>query len=236
MNRIKNIISNISSFTIPFMSTFIWNINTFVLYCEKKMNHLYNSNGFVKRTTDHYTNFKQKLTTFFDYSLKEPKQMRWTGIYHINNNILITHFNTKKIENLDDFHKLNEDYNSTLLSIERKNYCVISRFDDSYLVYYSEYKNNGELCPSDNQILSVFYKHPQLSDSIQIDIPAGMIIVGNELFNKAFVLRCLKTINKKIVFDNNYTIHVMDFNINEYIIRYNQYLEIGKNDFTVKSI
>jgi hypothetical protein len=78
MNRIKNIISNISSFTIPFMSTFIWNVSTFVLYCEKKMNHLYNSNGFVKRTTDYYTNFKQKLTTFFDYSLKEPKQMRWT--------------------------------------------------------------------------------------------------------------------------------------------------------------
>ena len=237
MNIIKNIISYISSFIIPLMSSFIWNFNSFVLACEKKIDEMYNSNGVFRKTSDSYTEFKKRVTTYFDYSLKEPDLTRWTGFYHIHkNNQLKAIFNTNPCENLEDFHALNTGYNSNLLLIERKNACIISRFDDYYRVYHSEYRNNGELKQSNNQFLSVFYNHPQLSDSIQINIPDGMIIVGNELFNKAFVLRSLKTINPKIIFDDNYTIHVMDMNINEHIIRYNQYLHIDEDDFSVKLI
>ena len=60
MNIIKNIISNISSFIIPFMSSFIWNFNTFVLACEKKIDEMYNSNGVFVKQVIHTQSLKKE--------------------------------------------------------------------------------------------------------------------------------------------------------------------------------
>jgi len=88
--------------------------------------------------------------------------------------------------------------------------------------------------PSEFQILNTFYKHPEMHDSIQLNVPSEMMIVGNELFSSAFVRRCLEYQHPFFVFDANYTLEIVDSNINIHTLTSTNYLCLEKTGASVK--
>ena len=83
--------------------------------------------------------------------------------------------------------------------------------------------------------LNIEYRHPRMGDiGIELTIPKQLMIVGNELFSPAFLYRWLKYFSSvPFVFDNTYCVYLMDDNVNQHILRYGDYIVLGKTDIEV---
>jgi hypothetical protein len=104
----------------------------------------------------------------------------------------------------------------------------ILNFDDVYL---------EKLQPSTVRFLSIEYSHPKMAYSIPLELPKEMMYVGNHLFSPAFVARMLHYIVGKdhFVFDMDYTIKIMDKNLQYFELTYYQYLYLDKTMYEVKT-
>jgi len=85
------------------------------------------------------------------------------------------------------------------------------------------------------RILNAEYIHPKMPNSLRIEVPREWLCVGNQLFSPVFVRRCLEYQhgNKQFVFDLDYSIRLIDGEINEFEISSNQYLQIGASNGAV---
>ena len=72
-----------------------------------------------------------------------------------------------------------------------------------------------------------------MEDNIQLNNSPNIFIVNNNLFNSAHILRCLKMQNQYFIFDEQYSVIIMDSNINEYEIKYNNYLHVCEDKFEI---
>ena len=90
--------------------------------------------------------------------------------------------------------------------------------------------------PSTVRFLSVEYNHPLLKKPIPIDIDKGFYLEGNLLFSAAFVKRCLEYHNKDIVIDMNYTLKIMDSNINMFEICAGEYIVLDKDSYKIIAV
>tara|TARA_B100001287_G_scaffold270997_1_gene270618 strand:- start:31128 stop:31829 length:702 start_codon:yes stop_codon:yes gene_type:complete len=221
---------------IETMSKFLWNFNTFFLDCERKFSELYNTNLFVKRPTDWFCNIRDSIYSYFDKSLKEPPYDCWSGMYQISDDNLSYYFHIKDIDSIKAFNDHNSFYNPFIHNApNKKNICIISKFNTFFKVFFKTNSDIKDISICNRKFLSVFYNHPDLSDSIEIKIPDEMLLVDNELFNKAFVIRTLQTMNIFSPIDDKYTIKIMDSELDEYEINVGQYLHIKKDIFEIKS-
>lgn len=88
--------------------------------------------------------------------------------------------------------------------------------------------------PSCFKILNAIYKHPELTESIELNVPVEMFMVGNELFSPAFVRRCLEYQSNPFVFDAQYRVDIVDSNINVITLNHTQYLQVRAKDVLLK--
>ena len=88
--------------------------------------------------------------------------------------------------------------------------------------------------PSRVNFLSVTLKVN--NKSINMDVDKNHMYVNNELFSQGFITRYIKYNNIDIELNNDYIIDIMDDCINMIKLKYNQYLVINKNDYTIKTI
>lgn len=229
---------NVSTVFFGLMAKIIWNTNMLILNCEQQFNILYRRHTFIRKPTDFIYQIKNTVCDFFDNSLKEPIQKCWSVFYIINdNNAIKPVYNISFYNNEQQFNEHNITYNTTLSTQPDKNkVCVISRYNDKYRVFHSEINNESELKPSECTFLSIFYKHPDMDDTIQLDIPSEMLLADNMLFNATFVLRCLQMQKMNYVFDKRYSIIIMDSDLNEYNITYGNYLHLYQDHFEMKKI
>ena len=234
----NNNINNTYSFIIRMVSSFVWKFNTLIVNGENVFNRWYNSYAIIRQPTDILCNIKKSIRNYFDKTLKEPPYDCWSGLYQIDaRHKLSSTFQIKQIDTIAIFNEHNQFYIPFISNFTNKNnICVISKFNNIYKVGLSQYVDIENTTLSSRTFLSVFYKHPDIAEPIQLTIPKGMLLVGNELFNPAFVLRCLNITNEYYVFDKNYTIQIMDSEIDEYNIQYGQYLHINNDTFDLKSI
>jgi hypothetical protein len=87
--------------------------------------------------------------------------------------------------------------------------------------------------PSLVSFLSIEYTHPCMDESIEIDIPKGMMVVGNQLLNMAFIYRALLYQSKDFIFNEEYVIKIMDDNIQLFEVKYSEYVEILSESYKV---
>lgn len=234
-NIMCNLYKNISIIFMDLVSKVIWNYNNVVVFCEQKFSYVYNNNDVIKNSVD-------TINNFFDNSLKSPDSPYWISICRIlEGETEKEYYESYKIIAIqEDNNPFINDViknDSSLLKDENKNNIIlICLMKDKYFVHfdYIYIENNSiELEKTNIQVISIFYSHPLMEDNIQLFIPEKMFIVNNCLFNAAFILRCLKMQNNNYYFDEDYIISIMDSNITEYEIKYNEYLHIGKNDFSI---
>jgi hypothetical protein len=87
--------------------------------------------------------------------------------------------------------------------------------------------------PSFARFLSVEYSHPEMTGTIVIEMDKGYWLEGNQLLSAAFVKRCLEYQNKPYYFDMNYTLKIMDDNINIFEMGSDSYVMVGRDDYKI---
>lgn len=100
----------------------------------------------------------------------------------------------------------------------------------------SESVHNIPTTESSYHILSVEYCHPLMKHTITLNIPRSMMLIGNQLLSLVFVRRCLEYQSESYVFDDNYTIRIMDATIEQYTLKWNQYLQLDCDDCIIGEI
>lgn len=108
--------------------------------------------------------------------------------------------------------------------------------DAKPFVKNSESTHNIPTTESSYHILSVEYCHPSMKHTITLNIPRSMMLIGNQLLSLVFVRRCLEYQSESYVFDDNYTIRIMDATIKQYTLTWNQYLQLDCDDCIIGEI
>ena len=116
---------------------------------------------------------------------------------------------------------------------------VIVKWDKLYNVGICNDKNNKHnfelpIQKSNCIPISIVYKHPEMTEDINLlFLPNEMYCVNNCLFSKAFVRRCLDYQENPFVFDDRYTINIMDSNVTMYTMTENHYMKILVDKFWI---
>jgi hypothetical protein len=90
---------------------------------------------------------------------------------------------------------------------------------------------------SQAKFLSIEYKHPEMTNSIELQLDKSWFYAGNVLFTPTFVLRALKYQSQSFFFDMDYTICIMDndiqiieLNFDKHILLLETGYEVVEND------
>ena len=89
--------------------------------------------------------------------------------------------------------------------------------------------------PSQVSFLSVHYEHPDLPNGLRLIIDPQYMMVGNHLLNRVFVLRLLSYQYNRgnYVFDDRYSLKIMDSNINICTVGPNQGIVLGEKTYVI---
>lgn len=87
--------------------------------------------------------------------------------------------------------------------------------------------------PSDVEFLMVEYHHPEMTNPIQIHVPESHYKCGNELFSPSYLLRYLELQTYYYVYDLEYTVKILDHNVEQLTLNSNHYLRIEEDTYTI---
>jgi hypothetical protein len=92
-----------------------------------------------------------------------------------------------------------------------------------------------ELELSSTRFLSIEYTHPDMKTPIILSIDKGHFVNNNEVLSPVFILRLLEYQSQSYVFDMNYTLKIMDNNINMFDLTYDKYVLLTTNSYRILS-
>lgn len=162
---------------------------------------------------------------------------KWRNIedYHFinyNDSQTITYASFIKSFNLASYllstNTFNPLYNDNLL---------FGKYFDTYVsrVQYNnmiQLKNKDEFVhPSNVSFLSIELKFPYAKINMEID--KSFLFINNELFSKTFLKRYMDYNNIVVPFTNDYTVNIMDSNINMITIKPDEYMRLNKLDYSI---
>ena len=114
---------------------------------------------------------------------------------------------------------------------------LFGKYFDTYVlrVQYTnmiQLKNKDEFCqPSSVSFLSIVLKFPYAKINMELD--KSFLFINNELFSKTFLKRYLHYNNIDVPFTNDYTVNIMDSNINIITIKPDEYMQLNKLDYSI---
>lgn len=148
-----------------------------------------------------------------DTRLVEPSLDNWTCVASIENGRLLERYVYGDIETVKDSSSV-----------------TIWKTSESRRVNVTH--NVG---PSQVSFLSVHYEHPELPNGLRLIIDPQYMMVGNHLLNHVFVLRLLSYQYNRgnYVFDDRYSLKIMDSNINIRTVRSEQGIVLGEKEYVI---
>jgi hypothetical protein len=75
-----------------------------------------------------------------------------------------------------------------------------------------------------------------MNSTIELIIPEGMWVVGNQLFTPAFILRLLQSQTKYYVFDMDYKLNIIDHDIKNLTLSSDTYIILDRYSYGLHSI
>mgnify|MGYP001045650346 CR=1 FL=1 len=87
---------------------------------------------------------------------------------------------------------------------------------------------------SEVEFLYVEYNHPNMKDSIELNIPESFYVCENQLLSCAFVLRLLEKQSATYVYDDKYFLNVLDQNMDRIQMTMHNYIELSKTAYKLK--
>lgn len=220
---------------------------------------VYNEHPLVKQVTDELLYYAKYAKSLYFKNRIEPKQSPWisTSLSHTNQR-------TESIDFVEHYYMFDDTERSITIterSIAKKyeevcdasipmstdyesinEILTILHTSGQYLTYFvSEDKQDKQrhirlpATPSKVSFLSVEYMHPDMDQSIPLEIDAGYMITNNVLFSPLFVHRCLVYQTAPFHFDLDYTLRIVDSDINIIDIKSNQHILLNEKDYTLVS-
>ena len=237
----------INVWTLNLSAQLLWNWNNMLVFCERNAEKLYNENIMIRDSCDCIKDTTEKI---FNNGLKEPNVDFWLSTVQIVQDCLdekcdflyldsykiittITNNETSILDTLFLIDVMKKDFE---IFENKNNICYICFVQNNYYIYLDNdfiLNNTFNTSKTNVFILSVFYSHPNMEESIELHIHEGMLLVNNKLFNSALVLRCLKMQNEPYFFNKDYTITILDSSINSYEIHYGQCLNILQDSIEI---
>jgi len=96
-----------------------------------------------------------------------------------------------------------------------------------------------EIVPTYSKVEFVYveYRHPKMSGGgIEIKVQKSLLLVGNELFSAACILHWLNYFTGiDFVFDSEYTVNIIDDNVNSHVLHYGDYIVLEDDAFVIMS-
>lgn len=120
-------------------------------------------------------------------------------------------------------------YLKKTLFVKPNKYIYLCGFDDNTINVL--FPKLSKIC-----FLAVQYTHPKLKEPIDITVPSSYFVLGNKLYSSTFVLRSLQYQPKYYIFDENYTLQIIDNEINTFEIKSNQYIYIEENSYKILTL
>lgn len=251
VNEIKNIDT----------STFLTKL--FLIYVDMKMqmtkagNYLYNNFDLIKNTVDTTSYNLDKLTALCKGYRIEPFDKNWVCISLLlkNNENLFT---GKKQIYLENYQYINPhttpdvsktDYHNNCISYFGKMATSIAKSDDNIIETMVTMKLNDRIINhsfnktteestysnihSKSSFLTIEYTHPDMKKRISMELEKDLYFTNNVILSPLFIKRYLEYQPEEFVFDENYTINLMDANINMITLTYSQSILLSKDSYTV---
>jgi hypothetical protein len=92
--------------------------------------------------------------------------------------------------------------------------------------------------PSSVRFINIDYSHPKMMIPLSLTVETGFFLEGNHLFSAAFVRRCLEYQNNPsdYYFDTNYTLTIMDDQVNMRFLTSEDYVVLEKESYKVVKV
>jgi hypothetical protein len=81
--------------------------------------------------------------------------------------------------------------------------------------------------------LDIQYHHPEMKDSLILEIPKEWCCIGNVFFSPVFVLRMLYYQTLPFVFDMRYTLDIMDNDLNMFSLTSQQFIVLKEMSYEI---
>lgn len=209
-------------------------INTAKINCNSFFENYCNDYPIIKTTINNYENCVYEINKLFCNYKVEPPNL-WYSIVTIKNNTIndSTMILQEKIDknNITAFINIINEPNQ---SVDNENSIVLLKMENMRIcrknkIISSTYE------PTKKFFLSIEYSHPEMENPIEIHLLNEYYISDNEIFSNTFVLRCLEYQTDPFVFDENYSLTIMDCNVNTVTLKYNQYILLSKNEYLIQN-
>jgi hypothetical protein len=210
--------------------------------------YLYITNSNVRNTAFYI----KKTYCYLTFQHTEPYQCPWISKIWITPNVV----------SISERYLLNEEYKTNFdevffylfktvydtMNVTFKTFCNDTMHDNTRLFIMKLFNEDNDECyfvsindsdiPSTIQksaakFISIEYKHPEMEKSIEMIIDKSWFYTGNVLFTPTFVLRALKYQSQQFFFDMNYTICIMDKDINMVEFGSNKYILLTETGFEI---
>uniref|UniRef100_A0A6C0I442 Uncharacterized protein n=1 Tax=viral metagenome TaxID=1070528 RepID=A0A6C0I442_9ZZZZ len=106
----------------------------------------------------------------------------------------------------------------------------------SYICRMVNNNNSNDVAPltrSSARFLSIQYVHPKMEAPIYLELPASYFTHNNDILSSLFVKRCLEYQGSPYLFDNTYTLHIMDNVIKEFTLSSSQYIRLDNEGYHI---
>jgi len=260
--HIKLIIQRTKDFNYNefYLSCILWYSGK-VQYIKDKSQYLYNNYPLIKSSVDNTTYgalfLKSKI---LEYRI-EPLRTNWisTSILLSYNSTSIlnseTHYadiyefidtdevDTEKLDKIfvDNFKSACESAKSIVLNTNKVLETMVTmKRGDHYINYVfnkKDSKNTASLefpiLENRTKLLSIEYKHPDMKNTIIMDLNEKIYLNNNEILSPLFVRRWLEYQSTGFIFDLRYNLKVMNSNINTFDLKSDKHLLLLKNDYEI---
>ena len=178
-----------------------------------------------------WINKQTYLMSFFQNKVKciEPENPEWIHIYSFVQYELCETI-------LDGYNSIEEEYTRFFNKTLPFKHFFLAKKDGLYISRCYKSKSNISFLKSKVEFTYVEYCHPKMNSTIELIIPEGMWVVGNQLFTPAFILRLLQCQTKYYIFDLNYKLNIIDHEIKNLTLSSNTYIILDKYSYGVHSI
>ena len=188
-----------------------------------------------------------KVCSFFEKKVyTEPFDPYWVNYLtldynggHYKNKDIYYILQTLESENIQTIYdvfceehnaQINMDHPDKLIIIKKEGYICRNWFPKKTMNDFSAVE---PVKPSKVEFLFMEYNHPDMSGSIELEIPCGMYNIGNELLSASFVLRLLEKQNQEYVFDNRYELVILDEKMHRFTLQMNQYVLLEEDVYVI---
>ena len=235
----------------------------FLMYIDVKTgaskggNYLYNNFDVVKNTVD-TTSYKfDKVKAIYNEHRIEPFDNNWVCISILLNNDQTLFAGDKHIY-LENYQNINPYTTSDVTKDYYYNNCIsyfgkmatsIAKCDDNVVetmvtmklddgVFNKSFNKNTENTTYSHtrvksQFLTIEYTHPKMKDRIIIELDKDIYFTDNIILSSLFIKRYLEYQPKEFIFDENYTVNLMDNNVNMITLSYSQSVLLSENSYKV---